>query len=283
MIRPLVVFVAFLAAVASAYKSELVLQDEREVGEVVRSARPHTYLKANDLPENFDWRNVNGRSYVTTDLNQHIPVYCGSCWAHSALSSLADRIKIMTNGTKEIIPSIQVMINCGTAGSCNGGDSNAANKWVHKNGIPDTSCQQYQSKNMECTDMNTCMNCEPNTPCYPVTDYPVIGVSEYGGATGDDEVMAEIYARGPVSCYLDANCLHDYTTGIADYAECGMMTNHAIQIAGWGVAEDGTKYWVGRNSWGTYWGDKGWFKIVRGDRWKVRTCYWAVPDLTNYN
>jgi len=42
------------------------------------------------------------------------------------------------------------MINCGTAGSCSGGDSNAANAWVYKNGgIPDVTCQQYQAKNME--------------------------------------------------------------------------------------------------------------------------------------
>ena len=66
MIRPFVIFAAVLACVAQAYKSELVLQDEREIGEVIRSARPHTYLKSSDLPTNFDWRNVDGRSYVTT-------------------------------------------------------------------------------------------------------------------------------------------------------------------------------------------------------------------------
>lgn len=45
----------------------------------------------------FDWRNVNGTSFVTRNLNQHIPKYCGSCWAHAAVSSLGDRIKILRN------------------------------------------------------------------------------------------------------------------------------------------------------------------------------------------
>jgi cathepsin X len=64
---------------------------------------------------------------------------------------------------RDVIPSIQALINCGHAGTCNGGDSNAANAYVYKNGIPDVTCQQYQAKNMECSDINTCMNCDPGT------------------------------------------------------------------------------------------------------------------------
>jgi hypothetical protein len=54
---------------------------------------------------------------LTTDLNQHIPQYCGSCWAFAALSSIADRIKILTKGQqRDVIPSAQALINCGNAG-----------------------------------------------------------------------------------------------------------------------------------------------------------------------
>mmetsp|Transcript_7 Transcript_7/g.16 ORF Transcript_7/g.16 Transcript_7/m.16 type:complete len:428 (+) Transcript_7:145-1428(+) len=56
---------------------------------------PHTYLASTTLPQEFTWQDVNGHSYLTRVRNQHIPQYCGSCWAHAALSSLADRVKIM--------------------------------------------------------------------------------------------------------------------------------------------------------------------------------------------
>ena len=38
--------------------------------------------------------------------------------------------------------------------------------------------------------------------------------------------------------------------------------------------------WVVRNSWGTYWGERGWFKILRGANhlFIEEDCGWAVPD-----
>lgn len=40
-------------------------------------------------------------------------------------------------------------------------------------------------------------------------------------------------------------------------------SNHIVEITGWGVTRDGTKFWQARNSWGTYWGERGFFKVSR--------------------
>jgi cathepsin X len=101
---------------------------------------PIEFIDIEELPKEFTWSNINGTSYITTPRNQHLPVYCGSCWAHAAMSSLADRIKIarLTNFTTrdsddggakislfDISLSIQFILNCGAsiAGSCLGGKS----------------------------------------------------------------------------------------------------------------------------------------------------------------
>jgi cathepsin X len=108
-------------------------------------------------------------------------------------------------------------------------------------------------------------------------------VEEYGNVTGDAAIMAEIYARGPLVCYIDAGPLEDYTGGVNMY-EGAHGTNHAIALLGWGETGEGLKYWIGRNSWGSYWGEQGWFRIVRGGAFDAGTCFWAVPrsDFRDY-
>lgn len=81
---------------------------------------------------------------------------------------------------------------------------------------------------------------------------------DFGEVVGEHNMMAEIYARGPIACLLNSEApqFNDYKGGIVSCKagkECRRKyTDHVIVIAGWGIDDaTGTKYWIGRNSYGT--------------------------------
>ena len=83
------------------------------------SSRYLSFKEEKDFPNEFNWCDLNGVNYCANNRNQHIPQYCGSCWAHATLSSLADRIKIKRGGKGiDINLSVQHLLNCGNVGSC---------------------------------------------------------------------------------------------------------------------------------------------------------------------
>lgn len=90
-------------------------------------------------------------------------------------------------------------------------------------------------------------------------------------------MMKEIFARGPIACVVDAEPLHNYTTGIE--TATSSTTNHIISIVGWGTDAEQGKYWVVRNSWGEYWGEHGYARVQSGVLLLEHyPCAWAVPD-----
>jgi len=239
-------------------------------------------------PASVDWRSVNGRNMVTLTRNQHLPQYCGSCWAFAATSSLGDRIRIQTQGQfPETWLSPQVLLNCLEKSSCHGGDPNEAHAYIAEKGIPDETCQPYQAVDNECTPENICMNCQfdlkdPTKLCAAQTPYPNHFVDEYGAVNGTSNMMAEISARGPISCLIAVTpALETYTGGIFKDNTGAIRPDHVISVVGYGT-EDGTDYWIVRNSWGTFWGEHGWFKLVRGINnlgIESQGCWWATPKL----
>jgi cathepsin X len=94
----------------------------------------HTPLvHSTDLPEQWLWNDVNGTNYLTNVRNQHIPEYCGSCWAHAATSTFSDRIKIARKAAwPDINISPQVIISCEMKDQgCHGGEPYNAFEWMH--------------------------------------------------------------------------------------------------------------------------------------------------------
>ena len=273
--------------------------------ENVLTPPPRVKLSADDLPTAFSWADQDGQSLVTKSLNQHIPQYCGSCWAHGAISALGDRIKIARKGKGiDINLSVQHVLNCGDAGSCHGGSGLGVYAWISKltndtgSGVTYDTCNPYMACSAESSDgfcaakelssawncdaANVCRTCSTFTSmggaCVEVDHYPNATVAEYGPVSGADEMAKEIMTRGPIACGVDAMPLENYTGGII--SDPGAHIDHIISIIGWGTdAESGQEYWEMRNSWGEFWGEMGYARVAKGkNALQIESsCAWAVP------
>jgi cathepsin X len=261
-------------------------------------------VSATSLPDTFSWAEVNGTNYLTRILNQHIPEYCGSCWAHAAMSCLADRVKIQSKGRSDAVPAIQVILNCANAGTCDTTDTDEwraglnlagvnSYKYVSAFGVPDDSCQSYRANVQSCDPVNVCQTCSatcdtgskpqhchgPGT-CKAVASYPKFGATAYGQVKGVDGMMAQVASAGPIACTLVSEPLDIYTGGIIRKAPGKQSTHidHVVSIVGWGQTEE-APYWLVRNSWGSAWGESGFFRIERGSNAFMieSNCSWVTP------
>jgi len=269
--------------------------------------RMNAYGDATERPLDFDWcLTPNGRSYCTAVLNQHIPQYCGSCWAHGATSALADRIKIARGGEgTDILLSVQHVLNCiqgdkaSFQGSCWGGYSSGVYKWILElsentgSGISYTSMNPYMACSSDseygfcpfwtwdCSALNVARTCstfpEYGGTCVGLGWYPNATINEYGYVSGPNDMMSEIYHRGPISCTVDATPLDYYTSGII--TQKGLSLNHIVSVTGWGYDESsGLSYWWLRNSWGEAWGEMGFARVAFGALAIEVECTYAMID-----
>lgn len=295
--------VALLAATAAVgHRSELLPRREVEALGIVWRGNATEQSSHDSLPEpnggypdSFTWCDKDGVNYCTASLNQHIPQYCGSCWAHGAVSALSDRIKI-ARGAKgtDIMLSVQHMLNCGNAGSCHGGSVDGPYQWIHNlgkrtgSGISYATSQPYlacssesregfcRSVDTTCKPINVARTCSTfGVDCVALDHYPNATISDYGSISGKNAMMKEIYNRGPISCGIDANPILKYTTGIAK--GWSFLQDHVVSVVGWGTDSTEGLYWIVRNSWGEYWGEQGYVYVKSGALALQQGCSWAVP------
>jgi len=187
------------------------------------------------------------------------------------------------------------MINCNAGGTCNGGNPGGVYKYAYKTGIPDSSCEQYVAKNLDsrtCQPIDICKDCSWPPPAANETgqdncravDYKKYFVSDYYSLSGADKMKTEIFANGPISCGMDVtDPFEAYTGGIYSEKKRFPMINHEISILGWGFDDASqTEYWIGRNSWGTYWGENGFFRIkMHSDNLAIENdCTAGIPTYT---
>jgi C1A family cysteine protease len=225
------------------------------------------------LPAEFDWRDVGGTNYVTPVKNQGA---CGSCYAFGNTAGFESKLLIDGAGIYDLSENHAKECNWkevnnyqsppGTFwGSCDGGNSFMIADLFSQTGTVLESCDPYQASDVAC-----------NTSCaYQQTalDFRMIS----GGSVPSTAVLKQyLYDNGPIitSMYADTgqgfDSSYDGSTTLNYSAPAG-STNHSVLIVGWSnnlppepggsTPADG---WIVKNSWGTGWGDGGYFYMTYG-------------------
>lgn len=225
-----------------------------------RSAMPaRGRSREQKLPASFDWRE---RGVITAVKNQG---HCGSCWAFATTETVESHAAIRSQGVLSVLSPQQLVScapnpqHCGGTGGCQGATADVAIEYIAAHGMTTEWVYPYTAFFGEagnCTDMY-----KKNAQLFKtvtIDSYEKLPENEY------EAVMHALVEEGPLIVSVQANTWHDYGGGIAD--PCTDMSNidinHAVQLVGYG-AENGTDYWLVRNSWEATWGEKGYIRLKR--------------------
>ncbi|KAJ1427520.1 Peptidase C1A, papain C-terminal [Sesbania bispinosa] len=133
---------------------------------------------------------------------------------------------------------------------CRGGYVNKAfNFIIQNNGIASESDYPYQGSD------GTCRN--GMAAAAKITSYVNVPAN-------DEQQLLQAVAQQPVAVGITlSNDFQSYAGGIFR-GTCGTTNfDHYVTAVGYGTSEDGTKYWLVKNSWGTSWGEGGYMRLLR--------------------
>ncbi|MBN1280568.1 MAG: PKD domain-containing protein [Candidatus Thermoplasmatota archaeon] len=204
------------------------------------------------LPDYFNWMTQHGVSYITPVKDQ---AACGSCWAFAVIGALEGHIKAYYNDPYvQVNLSEQDLVSCSGAGSCGGGWPDLALDYIQQNGVCNESCFLYTALNDDCS--VKCPNWEQGA--WSILSWQDVPLQV-------DDIKNALMTKGPLvtgmEVYYD---FFDYEGGVYSHVYGDLAGYHAIVIVGFG-SYDGLEYWICKNSWGTDWGEEGYFRIVMGE------------------
>ncbi len=207
-------------------------------------------------PAAFDWRNVNGHSYVTAIKNQGS---CGSCWAFSSTAALESKALISMN-TPDVNLNLaeQTLVSCSGAGSCNGGQVNRVADYLQKTGDAAETTFPYTASDAACSTAQAGWQ----TNAFKISNWQYVH-SKYSGAGGKltiDMIKNALYNSGPLPATFNVySDFFAYKSGVYSVTKgATMQGRHAVTLVGW---DDAANALIVKNSWGTGWGDNGYFRV----------------------
>ena len=220
-------------------------------------------------PPSWDWRNVNGENWLTPIRDQG---YCGSCWAFGAVAAMEAIYNIKNNNPDlDVDLSEQYLVSCGMKYSplglngCCGGTMSYTLDFLNTRGTVEESSFSYQAVDALGRDFKDCNTSTPsNDPVKcPSLDDPKYKIDKYHSLPTKNSIKNAIASYGPVvagfNIYAD---FYEYNEGIYERNSNKYIGGHIVAIVGY---NDAGQYWICKNSWGTDFGEDGYFRIKYGE------------------
>jgi cathepsin F len=202
-------------------------------------------LDVSNVADSWDWRD-HGAVNPIKDQGQ-----CGSCWAFSTVANVEGVGAVETS--KLLSLSEQQLMDCDSSdGGCNGGLPSNAFQFMIDNGMGLEGESQYPYTAADGT-------------CHKTASQEKAFITAWHQTSTDEtQIAAALQQYGPLSIGINANTLQFYSGGVANPFLCNPQAlDHGVAIVGFGT-DSGKDYWTIRNSWGSSWGEEGYFRMARG-------------------
>ncbi|KAL1461659.1 hypothetical protein WDU94_013531, partial [Cyamophila willieti] len=246
-------------------QDEADLQEMAQVGDKILYG---TDLSLKSAPTSVDWRK---KGLIGPVLNQG---YCSSSWAYGAITALETSYALKAGHFLRF--SKQQLIDCDYHNyACCGGRPLAAYVYIYRCGGIELD-KTYNGR----TFLRRCHFNPKNVKA------KIVGLALFTNSSteANEKIMEQYVAeKGPVVVNLTPNALTTYKSGILRQADTKCVQNsdylsHTVTLVGFGE-EGGIKYWIGKNSWGKNWGEKGYFRIERGVNMCGVASYGVAPIM----
>jgi len=215
-----------------------------------------------DLPRDFDWR-VERPEIMNKVKDQAV---CGSCWAFAFTTSTESRMSLHTGNSIVRLPE-QFVLDClwsNVSSACDGGDSGDAALQI---------ASRFDGRVPTEADYGPYLGVDGYCHDTPGLDTGARVSGWVAVPTRDERAMLEaLVTQGPLAVVMATPPeLTFYDGGVLNLESCERTTvddiDHEVVLVGYGHDEAArVDYYTIRNSWSTYWGDKGYFRIARGKR-----------------
>jgi cathepsin B len=283
---------------AHSFRSSLGVKADSLAAVKALPVEDNSHIADESIPDSFDSEeNWPKCAKVIGDIRDQS--MCGCCWAFAGASAASDRLCISTNGTIAVPLSSQDVCFNSNYDGCDGGQISTPWSYISRKGVvtggqvggsgpfgkgycSDFSmphCHHHGPQGSDPYPAEGTTGCPQQKSPKGPTKCDATATGEHkdfaqdkytfsgspSQASGEQGIQKAIMTGGPVetafTVYTD---FANYVSGIYSHVKGGVEGGHAVRIVGWGV-DGGNKYWKVANSWNPYWGEKGYFRIKRGN------------------